>query len=70
MFHQVIYGAIVTITLNPVGEVYCKTVSFFSETVFKAQRARLRLSHEGFYFVFCVYSSEKTISSVTTYGVQ
>ena len=52
MFHQVIYGEIVTITLKPVGEVYCKTVSFFSETVFKTQRARLRLSHEGFFLCF------------------
>ena len=49
MFHQVIYGEIVTITLKPVGGVYCKTVSFFSEAVFKAQRAGLRLSHEGFF---------------------
>ena len=34
MFHQVIYGEIVTITLKPVGEVYCKTVIFFSQKQF------------------------------------
>ena len=72
MFHQVIYSEIVTIMLKTVGEVlvYLKTISFFSESVFIVQRARLRLSHKGFFFVFYVYSSEKTISSVTTYGVQ
>lgn len=59
MFPQVICGEIVTIMLKPVGEA-----------VFIAQRARLRLLHKGFFFVFYVYSSEKTISSVTTYGVQ
>ena len=65
-------GEIVTVTLKPMGEVSvkCKTVSFFSESVFNAQRARLRLSHKCFFFVFCVHGSEKTISSVTKYRVQ
>lgn len=53
MFHQVIYGEIVTIMLKPVGEVlvYWKTVSFFSGSVFIAQ---LRLSHFAQRVFFCV----------------
>ena len=50
MFHQVIYGEIVTIALKPAGEVLV-----YLSTVFRAQRARLRLSHKGFFFcVLCV----------------
>ena len=66
-------GEIVTVMLKPMGEVSvkCKTVSFFSESLFNAQRARLRLSHKCFFVcVFCVHGSEKTISSVTRYRVQ
>lgn len=65
-------GEIVTVMLKPMGEVSvkCKTVSFFSESVFNAQRARLRLLHKCFFFVFCVHGSEKTITSVTKYRVQ
>ena len=70
MFHQLISSEIVTIVLKPVGILEYSQSVFFSESVFNGQRARLRLLHEGFFFVFCVYSSEKTISSVTTYGVQ
>lgn len=54
MFHQVNYSEIVTIMLKPVGAVlenFENSQFFFSESVFSAQRARLRLSHKGF---FCV----------------
>lgn len=54
MFHQVNYSEIVTIMLKPVGAVFENFENnsvFFSESVFSAQRARLRLSHKGF---FCV----------------
>ena len=55
MFHQVVYGEIVTIMLKPMGEVlvYLKTVRFFLRVSFQCtQRARLRLSLKGFFLCF------------------
>ena len=73
MFHQVIYGEIVTIALKLMGEVfvvYLNTVSFFLRVSFQCVKSQTETFAQRVFLVFCVYSSEKTISSVTTYGVQ
>ena len=72
MFHQVNYSEIVTIMLKPVGAVLenFENSQFFSQSQFSVcKEPDWDFRIKGF-FVFCVYSSEKTISSVTTYGVQ
>ena len=58
MFHQVIYGEIVTIALKPVGEVlvYLKTVSFFfSQSQFSVRKEPdWDFPTKGFFCVLCV----------------
>ena len=52
MFHQVIYGEIVTITLKPVGEVYCKTVSFSQKQFSKRKEPDWDFRMKGFFLCF------------------